>query len=156
MCTMSRRPKPLWEGSVWCRGWRALMSAQLERVIATGITIPSPKDGDAAELLCGWRRQGVLQCVRHVSGAPTVLQLQAPCCHHDPGTAAGVVFQTRWPPLREYSIRVCGSRGISAGMVMVEDEEGFADNRRTLNHVSASGFQPRGNRLSEQPRSAYL
>lgn len=61
MCTMSWRRKLLWVGSVWCRGWGALMSAQLERVIAAGITIPSSKDGDAAELLCGWRRRGVLQ-----------------------------------------------------------------------------------------------
>ena len=81
MCTMSWRPKLLWEGSVWCRGWRALMSAQLERVIAAGITIPSPKDGDAAELLCGWRCQGVLQCVRQVSGAPTA------CCSCRPVVA---------------------------------------------------------------------
>jgi hypothetical protein len=78
MCTMSRRPKLIWEGSVWCRGWRALMSAQLERVIATGVAIPTSKDGDAAELLCGWRCRGVLQCVRQVSGAPTA------CCSCKP------------------------------------------------------------------------
>jgi hypothetical protein len=54
------------------------MSAQLERVIATGVAIPTSKDGDAAELLCGWRCRGVLQCVRQVSGAPTA------CCSCKP------------------------------------------------------------------------
>ena len=81
MCTMSWRPKLLWEGSVWCRGWRALMSAQLECVIAAGITIPSSKDGNAAEVLCGWRCRGVLQCVRQVSGALTA------CCSCKPVVA---------------------------------------------------------------------